>query len=108
MLRHGSAILNQLELHFYASGGRGWCLTNKLPLRDKQGQVAGLMGISKDLHSAHERGGDYSRGGQSGATHPDKLRRRAPRQASGGSGGIVQLPVRAAGFTKFSSSPPAN
>lgn len=60
VLRHGSAILNQLELHFYASGGRGWCLTNKLPLRDKQGQVAGLMGISKDLHSAHERGGDYS------------------------------------------------
>jgi len=60
VLRHGSAILNQLELHFYASGGRGWCLTNKLPLRDKTGQVAGLMGISKDLQSAHERGGDYS------------------------------------------------
>src|SRR5262245_17435817 len=27
----GEAILNQLELHFYPAGGRGWCVTNKLP-----------------------------------------------------------------------------
>lgn len=60
VLRHGTAILNQLELHFYASGGRGWCLTNKLPLRDKNGQVIGLVGISRDLRSANERGEDYS------------------------------------------------
>lgn len=64
VMRTGKAILNQLELHFYASGGRGWCLTNKLPLRNRQGNVIGLMGISKDLHSVNERvnerGGDYS------------------------------------------------
>ena len=60
ILRSGTAILNQLELHFYATGGRGWCLTNKLPLRDRSGHVIGLMGISKDLHSANGRGEDYS------------------------------------------------
>lgn len=60
VLRSGTAILNQLELHFYAPGGRGWCLTNKLPLRDRHGRVIGLVGISKDLRSASERGEDYS------------------------------------------------
>ena len=60
VLRHGTAILDQLELHFYANGGRGWCLTNKLPLHNKKGQVIGLVGISRDLQSANERGEDYA------------------------------------------------
>jgi AraC-like DNA-binding protein len=60
VLRSGSAIFNQLELHFYTTGGRGWCLTNKLPLHDCAGQVIGLMGISKDLQAANARSEDYS------------------------------------------------
>jgi AraC-like DNA-binding protein len=60
VLHEGKASLNQLELHFYTVGGRGWCLTNKLPLRGRNGRVVGLMGISKDLQSANERGEDYS------------------------------------------------
>lgn len=60
VLRSGRAILNQLELHFYAQGGRGWCLTNKLPLHDRANRVIGLVGISKDLQAAHERSEDYS------------------------------------------------
>jgi PAS domain S-box-containing protein len=60
VLRSGEPILNQLELHFYATGGRGWCLTNKLPLRDNSDRVVGVVGISKDLQSANERGEDYS------------------------------------------------
>lgn len=60
VLRQGAAILNQLELHFYAPGGRGWCLTNKLPLRNREGTVIGLVGISRDLQTANERGEDYS------------------------------------------------
>lgn len=60
VMRDGAPILNQLELHFYPNGGRGWCLTNKLPLRDKRGQVIGLAGISKDLQAAHQRSADYS------------------------------------------------
>jgi AraC-like DNA-binding protein len=60
VLRSGLAILNRLELHFYPSGGRGWCLTNKLPLCNSRGKAVGLVGISKDLRSANERGEDYS------------------------------------------------
>lgn len=60
VLRSGKPILNQLELHFYATGGRGWCLTNKHPLRDRAGRVIGVAGISKDLQAANERGADYS------------------------------------------------
>jgi len=60
VLRQGTAIYNQLELHFHSTGARGWCLTNKLPLRDRERRVVGLMGISKDLQSANERSADYS------------------------------------------------
>jgi AraC-like DNA-binding protein len=60
VLRGGRSILNQLELHFHASRGRGWCLTNKLPLFDKDKQVIGLMGVSKDLHSVRADSEDYS------------------------------------------------
>ena len=61
VLKNAWAIRNQLELHFYPSGARGWCLTNKLPLRDRAGGVVGLVGISKDLQAANERSEDYSR-----------------------------------------------
>ncbi|HXD00865.1 MAG TPA: AraC family transcriptional regulator [Verrucomicrobiae bacterium] len=61
VLKSSGAIRNQLELHFYPSGARGWCLTNKLPLCDRAGHVMGLVGISKDLQAANERSEDYSR-----------------------------------------------
>lgn len=60
VFRHGTAIRNQLEIHFYASGATGWCLTNKLPLRNKAGNVIGLVGISKDLQAANHRSRDYA------------------------------------------------
>jgi PAS domain S-box-containing protein len=60
VLQSGEAILNRLELHFYPSGGRGWCVTNKLPVRNRAGQVVGLVGISKDVQAANERSEDYT------------------------------------------------
>ena len=60
VVRSGEPILNQLELHFYPAGGRGWCVTNKLPLRDRTGAVVGVAGISRDLQAANERSEDYS------------------------------------------------
>ena len=60
VLHHGETIRNQLELHFYATGGRGWCITNKLPLFDQAGGVAGLAGISRDLQAVNEGSEDYS------------------------------------------------
>ncbi|WP_339733347.1 AraC family transcriptional regulator [uncultured Gimesia sp.] len=51
VLQTGQSINSQLELHFYASGDVGWCLTTKLPLRQKKtGAVIGLVGVSQDLH----------------------------------------------------------
>jgi PAS domain S-box-containing protein len=61
LLRTGEPILNQLELQLYHSGGTGWCLTNKLPLRGRQGRVIGLVGISKDLQAPREKGEAYAR-----------------------------------------------
>ena len=60
VLESGQPILDQLELHFYPSGTRGWCVTNKLPLRGRDGKVVGLFGVSKDLQAANERGADFA------------------------------------------------
>lgn len=60
VLRSGAPILNQLELQLYPSGWRGWCVTNKLPLRNFEGKVVGLVGISKDLQGATEQSEEYS------------------------------------------------
>lgn len=61
VLSSGEAIHDQLELHFYPNGRRGWCITHKLPLRGAGGAVTGLYGFSRDLQAANERGEDYSR-----------------------------------------------
>ncbi len=47
--RTGSAITLQLELHLYPTRLEGWCLTDKVPLRDRAGAVIGVAGISRDL-----------------------------------------------------------
>ncbi|RCS54123.1 AraC family transcriptional regulator [Bremerella cremea] len=49
VLATGQPLVGQLELHFYATRDVGWCLTSKLPLRSKSGQVVGLVGVSQDL-----------------------------------------------------------
>ncbi len=51
VLRTGRAILDHLELHWYAPHEPGWCLTTKLPLRDAAGEVVGLIGISRDVRA---------------------------------------------------------
>ncbi len=61
VLKNGTPIRNQLELHMYPTGRRGWCVTNKLPLQGCDGTVVGLFGASKDLQSANERSEDFTR-----------------------------------------------
>lgn len=51
VLRTGRAIIDHLELHWYAHRQPGWCLTTKLPMRDPDGTVVGLAGISRDLRA---------------------------------------------------------
>lgn len=53
VLRSGHPVLDQLELHLYPDRRRGWCLTSKYPVRDERtGEVAALMGISRDVESS--------------------------------------------------------
>lgn len=49
VVRDGRPIHGKLELHMYAGGTEGWCLTWKEPLIGRGGKVAGLSGISRDL-----------------------------------------------------------
>ena len=50
VLRDGKPIHAALELHLYAGGMEGWCLTWKEPLRDHSGRIVGLTGLSRDVH----------------------------------------------------------
>lgn len=45
----GTPIDKHFELHIYPGRSRGWCITKKMPLYDKAGEVIGLIGTSQDL-----------------------------------------------------------
>ena len=60
ILRGGSGIRDHLELHLYPGGRSGWCLTYKEPVTGKNGAVAGICGISRDLHAPGADDGDYA------------------------------------------------
>ena len=51
VLASGRELTDQLELHLYYANQPIWCLTHKLALRDTQGRVVGLAGISRDLQA---------------------------------------------------------
>jgi AraC-like DNA-binding protein len=48
VVRAGEPIFDRLELHLFAGRSPGWCVTRKLPVRER-GRVIGLVGISRDL-----------------------------------------------------------
>ncbi|MFZ6755140.1 helix-turn-helix domain-containing protein [Undibacterium sp. Dicai25W] len=48
-------LRDQLELHLYPNRSPGWCLTQKIPLRDRQHKIIGMTGISRDLASPDQR-----------------------------------------------------
>ena len=60
VLRGGSPIIDQLEFQLYPNGKKGWCLTSKLPLCDKDTRVIGLAGISRDINVLHSPQDDYA------------------------------------------------
>lgn len=60
ILRGGSGIRDHLELHLYPGGRRGWCLTFKEPVPGKNGSVAGICGISRDLHAPGAQDGEFA------------------------------------------------
>lgn len=60
ILRGGNPIRDHLELHLYPGGNSGWCLTFKEPVLGKNGQIVGICGISRDLHSPGQQGEDLA------------------------------------------------
>ena len=55
VVRTGRAVIDHLELHWYAHRRPGWCLTTKLPMRDQHGAIVGVVGISRDLRAPGDR-----------------------------------------------------
>ncbi|MFZ6863588.1 helix-turn-helix domain-containing protein [Undibacterium sp. Ji67W] len=51
VLSGAKELRDQLELHLYPNRSPGWCLTQKIPLRDGQQKIIGMTGISRDLAS---------------------------------------------------------
>ena len=51
VLRTGRHITERLELQWYSPNNPVWCLTTKLPIHDSDGNVTGVIGISKDVRS---------------------------------------------------------
>ena len=49
VLDDGSQLDDQLELHLYYGNQPVWCLTHKLALRNRSGDIIGLAGISRDV-----------------------------------------------------------
>ncbi len=49
VIRDGEMILDQEELEFDAEGNRHWNLLSKIPLRDSNGNISGLLGIKTDI-----------------------------------------------------------
>ena len=49
VLRNGRPIIERLELFWRRPNVPVWGLTSKLPIRDNQRRIIGLIGISKDL-----------------------------------------------------------
>jgi AraC-like DNA-binding protein len=52
VLGGGEPLRDQLELHLYPGRQPGWCLTQKLALRNDSGDIIGMAGISDDLQAA--------------------------------------------------------
>jgi PAS domain S-box-containing protein len=49
LLQTGEAIINQEEIGRDPNWNRRWLLSSKIPLKDHQGKITGLVGISRDI-----------------------------------------------------------
>jgi len=49
VLKTGDPVLNREEFIIDSKGQKRWLLSSKLPLRDHQGRITGLLGIGRDI-----------------------------------------------------------
>ncbi|WP_425616488.1 helix-turn-helix domain-containing protein [Anatilimnocola sp. NA78] len=59
VIQQGESILEQCELNITSAGALSWFCTTKVPARDHQGKIVGLVGISRRLEAADHRMGDF-------------------------------------------------
>ena len=50
----GNPVINREEFFFDEAGRKCWLLTSKLPMRDPNGKIIGLMGIGRDITKRKE------------------------------------------------------
>jgi len=55
VLKTGKPVEHELELHIYPGCKAGWCLTTKHALRDADGRITGVSGISRDLNAPSDK-----------------------------------------------------
>jgi len=61
VLQSGQQLVDELELHVYQNREVGWCLTAKRPLVGKNGDIVGLVGVSRDLKLPDVTSEDFER-----------------------------------------------
>ncbi|MDH0746925.1 AraC family transcriptional regulator [Pseudomonas sp. GD03842] len=61
VINSGKEIIDLLRLYFSADGGRQWCLSTKYPIRGDDGEIQGLIGISRRLPRPDENHLNYKR-----------------------------------------------
>jgi diguanylate cyclase (GGDEF)-like protein/PAS domain S-box-containing protein len=49
VMQSGRPLYNREEVTVLPSGKKGWLLSSKMPLRDAEGKIVGLVGISRDI-----------------------------------------------------------
>ena len=49
VIRSGKSVINKEEFFFDKDGKKDWLLTVKLPMRDEQGRIIGLVGIGREI-----------------------------------------------------------
>ena len=54
VIRTGRALIGKVEKETLKNGRVSWALTSKMPLRNKDGQIIGTFGISKDITAIKE------------------------------------------------------
>ncbi|WP_019671838.1 AraC family transcriptional regulator [Psychrobacter lutiphocae] len=55
VLKKGVVIKDKLELHRYASGKMGWCITHKIPIYGLGQKIIAMVGVSIDVDNDNER-----------------------------------------------------
>jgi PAS domain S-box-containing protein len=54
IIRTGHALIGKIEKEVLKNGRESWALTSKMPLHNKDGQIIGTFGISKDITAIKE------------------------------------------------------